>query len=75
MKYQVLFSQKNNEKVFISHAAVMIGTLRVKYLFINYNDTDKVVHNSCIKIFWGNKLIIGMICVCHHCKIVDPFSF
>ena len=47
----------------------------IKYLFINYNDTGKVIHNSCIKIFWGNKLIIGMICVCHHCKIVDPFRF
>ena len=27
MKYQVLFSLKNNEKIFMSSAAVMIGAL------------------------------------------------
>ena len=35
MKYQVLFSLKNNEKVFIniSSAAVVIGALRVKFQY------------------------------------------
>ena len=33
MKYQILFSLKNNEKVFImSFAAVVIGALRVKHV-------------------------------------------
>ena len=35
MKYQVLFSLKNNEKFFmnVTSAAVMIGALRVKVCF------------------------------------------
>ena len=42
MKHQVLFSLKNNEKIFImSSAAVMIGALRVKTFSKATKSVDK----------------------------------
>ena len=40
MKNQVLFSLKNNEKVFLSPASVVIGVLRGKKHHLSFNMAD-----------------------------------